>query len=365
MQMKKKIQNLYKRIVYFIFKIFHGEIKGIVKLDKNDIKEINFDNKYKYSLYLCKNSRIYTDTIHNTAVIKNNYLVDGPSVQFIDNVISDSKNNSVFEKGTPRLKKILKGRVFSLLTGGGGNSNYFHWLFDVLPRLVILEKKINLQKINYFLFPDTKLNFQRESLNLLEIPENKRISSINSRHICADEIISVDHPCVILNNPLKDNENIPNWILEFYRDKIKEKVKINKSSKKIFIDRSDSMSNIKNLRTIINENEVKENLSSKGFEIVKLSSLSFQNQIELFHNANTIVGLHGAGLSNILFCQPNTKIIEIKASHVGPMYEKLGEKLNLNYLNLISETQTIKFDYPNQLGDIKVDLIELEKKLLN
>ena len=85
---------------------------------------------------------------------------------------------------------------------------------------------------------------------MLEIPENKRISSKNSRHICADEIISVDHPCNS-NNPLKDNENIPNWILEFYRDKIKEKVKINKF-KKIFIDRSDSMSNIKNLRTIIN-----------------------------------------------------------------------------------------------------------------
>tara|TARA_B100001057_G_scaffold125934_1_gene124766 strand:- start:8192 stop:9283 length:1092 start_codon:yes stop_codon:yes gene_type:complete len=363
--MKKNIQNFYKRIIYFIFKIFHGKIKGVVSLDKNDIKEINFENKHKYLLYFCKNSRIYTDTIHNTAVIKDNYIVNGPSLQFIDNIIVTCEKNSVMQKGTPRFKKNLNGKVFSLLTGGGGNSNYFHWLFDVLPRIIILRKKINLEDVDYFLFPDTKLKFQKESLDLLEIPEKKRISSKNFRHIYADEIISTDHPCVILNDPLKDNENIPIWIIEFYKNEIKSKIKINKSPKKIYIDRGDSKSNIKNLRTITNEMEVKKYLSSKGFEIIKLSDLSFSNQIDLFHNANTVVGLHGAGLSNILFCQPKTKIIELKPSHVGPMYQKLGEKLNLNYLNFTSDSQNIKLNRPNQLGDINVDLTELEKKLIN
>ena len=39
--------------------------------------------------------------------------------------------------------KILKktGSVLSLLSGGGANKNYFHWLFDVLPRLSLLEEK--------------------------------------------------------------------------------------------------------------------------------------------------------------------------------------------------------------------------------
>ena len=53
-------------------------------------------------------------------------------------------------------KKKIKGTVFSLLTGGGGNSNYWHWLFDVLPRINILENKIDLQSIDYFLFLDLK-----------------------------------------------------------------------------------------------------------------------------------------------------------------------------------------------------------------
>ena len=36
--------------------------------------------------------------------------------------------------------------VLSLLTGGGGNDNYWHWMFDVLPRIKLseasLQKKI-------------------------------------------------------------------------------------------------------------------------------------------------------------------------------------------------------------------------------
>ena len=71
--------------------------------------------------------------------------------------------------------------------------------------------------------------------------------------------------------------------------------------------------------------------------------------------------MHGAGLSNILFCQPDTKIIEIKPSHVGRMYEMLGIKLKLNYINLTSMTSKHKNRPTNQLGDINVDLTKLEK----
>ena len=58
--------------------------------------------------------------------------------------MSKIEDNIVLKKGTPRFKKKIKGKVFSLLTGGGGNENYFHWLFDVLPRLKILQKKLIL-----------------------------------------------------------------------------------------------------------------------------------------------------------------------------------------------------------------------------
>ena len=105
-------------------------------------------------------------------------------------------------------------------------------------------------------------------------------------------------------------------------------------------------------------------LKSNGYDIIKLSSLSFKNQIELFHNSKIVVGLHGAGFSNILFCQPETKVIEIKPLHVGNMYEKLGNKLNLDYVNLESPSVNINLKFPNQLGDIRVDLKKLKKVLI-
>jgi len=71
----------------------------------------------------------------------------------------------------------------SLLTGGAGNENYWHWFFDVLPRLWIAEKKINLKNINYFLFPNLKRKFQIETIKILKIPFNNCLSSKKYKHI--------------------------------------------------------------------------------------------------------------------------------------------------------------------------------------
>ena len=41
-----------------------------------------------------------------------------------------------------------------MLTGGAGNDNYFHWVFDVLPRIKICQQILNIDEIDYFLLPD-------------------------------------------------------------------------------------------------------------------------------------------------------------------------------------------------------------------
>ena len=45
--------------------------------------------------------------------------------------------------------------------------------------------------------------------------------------------------------------------------------------------------------------------------IIKLSELSFNEQIKIFNEAKIIIGSHGAGLTNLIFCEPSTKVIEI------------------------------------------------------
>jgi len=64
-----------------------------------------------------------------------------------------------------------------LLTGGGGNNNYWHWLYDVLPRLELCKKVKKLDEIDFFLFPNLENKFQKESLEILNIPSHKLLSS--------------------------------------------------------------------------------------------------------------------------------------------------------------------------------------------
>ena len=78
----------------------------------------------------------------------------------------------MLEKGTPRRLRNLNGIVLSLLTGGGGNENYFHWLYDVLPRIGICSKLVGLSEIDFFLLPNLSKKFQNETLDCLNIPKH-------------------------------------------------------------------------------------------------------------------------------------------------------------------------------------------------
>ena len=48
-----------------------------------------------------------------------------------------------------------------------------------------------------------------------------------------------------------------------------------------------------------------------GFQKVFLETLDFNQQVELFANAEAVIGPHGGGLTNMLFARPGTKLIEL------------------------------------------------------
>ena len=169
---KKFFQKIFKTITQSLFKIIYKKIENISD-EKNSneiqIKNIKKSEDLKYQVYIVKNGRVYTDRISDTAVILKNEIIEKASFQFrvINSRVynADIKQNIVFSKGTPRLQKKIKGNVLSLLTGGGGNSNYWHWFFDVIPRLAFCDEIIKNDKIDFFLLPSNKIKFQKETLN--------------------------------------------------------------------------------------------------------------------------------------------------------------------------------------------------------
>jgi len=371
---KKILQKIFKKISYFFFFKIYGKIENSITSDSDkriqvEIAKINENLEYK--VYKIGNGRLYTDRIHDAAAILDNKIIEGPSFQIrygsdADSLIQFSKisDNIVFTKGTPRKLRNLNGSVLSLLTGGAGNANYWHWLYDVLPKFELCKKFFDLNKIDFFLLPGLEKKFQRESLDFLKIPSNKRISSKKYRHIKAKELIITDHPVVTTGNATKDIENIPDWIISWLKDNFLSSVKTTNKKNRIYIDRNDETSDSLTERFIINEEEIKKYLIKNNFLVVKLHNIHFLEQVNLFHNAECIAGLHGGGFGNITFCEPGTKIIELKSLTAGNAIKNLAEKNKLNYNSIAAEgKESKKNDFPKQQGSIHIPLNRLSKIL--
>ena len=77
-------------------------------------------------------------------------------------------------------------------------------------------------------------------------------------------------------------------------------------------------------------------LTKLGFECVTLSNMRVQEQIRLFKEAQIVVGPHGGGLTNIVFCRPGTQIIELfDDSYIDP-FETLSRTVNLDYSRFLN-----------------------------
>jgi hypothetical protein len=61
----------------------------------------------------------------------------------------------------------------------------------------------------------------------------------------------------------------------------------------------------------VNRDEIEALFLARGFDIVNISALSLDEQIEAFSGAKCVVGVHGAGLANAVFSKPGLQMLEI------------------------------------------------------
>jgi len=318
-------------------KYFFLLIYGKIKIKKSSIKDylierIKIKKDEFINLYKILNGRIYTDNSTNVAYIKHNNLIPKISYQQNKHSFGLLKNNSVLKKGTPAFKKRIVGKVLSLVQGASG-SNYFHWLFDLLPKIEILFKNDYLKKIDFFYLP-TINSFILRTLKSYGIKEKQLINSSIQKHIEADEIFAFEHLYIKKGHFHNSFGKIPKWIIFFLRKKfikLKKKISFNKH---FFIDRSDSKFEHYKIN---NQIELKKILKKKGFEYIQLSKIDWYKQIYMFNNAKTIIGLHGAGLANLVFCRKNTRIFEILVKNHSQinLYKNISKKIKLNYKKII------------------------------
>ena len=253
--------------------------------------------------------------------------------------------------------KIIEGRV-AVLSGLSGNV-YFHWLVDILPRIKILpENGIDLDSIDWFLINSTQQPFQQETLEKIGIPRHKIIETDQVSYLQASSLIVPSYPASV-------GWVVPhtiNFLRSLFLTDISPPIKT--YPPRIYISRNQAR-----YRRLLNEPEILDYLSQWGFVSVELETLTVQEQANLFSQAEVIIAPHGAGLTNLVFCQPHTVVIELVSPHyLRPYYWQISQQLGLQHYSIQGESLECAFlrqlMYPTPLfEDIQINLKSLQRLL--
>lgn len=192
----------------------------------------------------------------------------------------------------PRVDLKLSGEYLHLGTVWSGN--YYHWVLDVLPRLLFAERFDRLRGMPVIVQRGITQT-QRESLQILGIPPD-RLIEFNGHHWQVEQLYYIQPGWTTNPTPLHAQ-----WLRERFAPQ-----SLTRSTRRLYISREDARS-----RRIINETDFVKELVLYGFEVVTLSGMSFADQVRLFNEAEIIVGPHGAGFTNAVFAQPGTTLIEL------------------------------------------------------
>ena len=275
-------------------------------------------------------------------------------------------NNLVFSKGKhlyelthhdkPSYKNYFKGLVKNWLSPKetieeaylgiqDWSANYFHWMTEALPSLVALynvKDKIDVPVL--LVSSSIRHKHINETLQLLgytvyyyDIHKSIKISNLHSIKIPV--VGSYNEPFLLnMRNAFFQKLNLMEQIRPF---------------RKIYISRRKATR-----RKIVNQDDLSILLSNYDFETVFLEDYTIEHQIKLLYETRCVIAPHGAGLTNILFMQPETKVIELKAHNNDYWcFFSMARLAKLRYSYLLCES-----DRENHRdADININLLELER----
>ena len=197
--------------------------------------------------------------------------------------------------------------------------SYYHWLYHSIPKLKLVSG-FQFDKI----YANYGKKYQKEWLDLLGIPADTIIPANNDTHIKARELVFTSYLSILSDYAIASLREMA----------IKYGEKSKRDGQKIYISRNDTPSK----RTLVNEHEVSSFLRTEGFEKYELTKLSVKDQIKLFSSASFVIGPHGAGIGNIVFCKEGTKVIEIfDPGYVHPCMWMQVPSLKLQYGYVIGD----------------------------
>lgn len=226
-----------------------------------------------------------------------------------------------------------KDVLYAPLTSGG---QYYHFFADeVLPLLYFIRKyKEQLGKVRV-LYPAGCPAYVTNVLTA--ISRNWSFFSfeeIGARQILRDATVLHAGRCMANGERLAfervDVDALRQMLANFYNE---ENAGSSRAMKKVYVSRKGAR-----LRQLHNERELIGRLEDLSFSVFVPENGNHCDQIDVFANADVIVAVHGAALTNLLFCKPGALVIEVfAANHVVSCYIWLAHQLGLRYAAVIGD----------------------------
>ncbi len=203
----------------------------------------------------------------------------------------------------------IHGRA--ILLGAKGAHNFYHWITDIIPKIsLLINAGIQIDSSDTFIVSRGSAHFARQLLDVFNIkPEQIIETEFASPYISAEEL-------VVPRLENKMGYTMGAWLPKQLKTVMQVEDKP-ANNQRIFVNRNPATSAG---RTLSNAAEVEAWFIAKGFKCVYPETLTVTEQAKLFASASVVAGIHGAGLANIVYCKPGTKVIEFYGEHIAPCY---------------------------------------------
>ena len=322
--------------------LFRNELRRSLKksylFDLKNVKIFPDGSIYPFNMKIIDNELGF-ESISSFKLLKQFFL----AIIFSNNLFSNLLNYLFL------IQKKFLNKV--IIVHDRNSEGYFHWVNDILPKLLIIEENKKLSNSTIVL-PYKLKKFIIESLKYF---------SLNYFFMNKNEIVIAKN-CKYISDVSNSGNPRPKVINQLRKKFRKLKLKNKNNHKKIYISRRFSR------RKLNNEKKIEDFLKNKNFKIIYMENQSFINQVKICANAEIIIGPYGAGLINCIWQKKGSKILEIRPNNDNNAncFFAAANALGLKYYyvlsnkeNLIKSTKTS--DYFLNLKNLKKCLIKIEK----
>jgi len=239
-------------------------------------------------------------------------------------------------------------------------STYYHWLVEGVSRILdVIDDGFDFDQYPLILPPLEP--YQRQLLEVLDIDPDRQVLTVDMGDWChVDECIFPTAHFPFGTPELEDPSGQPSRaVLLRLRERLMDRLALSTTSAaratgSIYISRARAS---RRKFTAETEASVAAVLAAAGFETVYLEDLTWPAQVRLIAGAKLIAGLHGAGLTNILFTNAKALLEFHNPMQARPYFAVMARELHIDYAYIIGslDGRSHKFD------NITIDLRMVEK----